>query len=88
MPYGASGEYTYKVGSKAFPQQPVIWEEGGAEVKYEVLKAMRPLSYTDNNLLGNFTATFLVGCDFEGYAGVNEDKLMSGIYTYGSDVFL
>lgn len=50
---------------------------------------MRPLSYTDNNLLGDFeTSTFLVGCDFEGYAGVNEDKLMSGVYTYGADVFL
>lgn len=54
---------------------------------------MRPLSYTDNNMLENFgvgsspDATFLCGIDLEGYGGVNEDKLMSGIYTYGSDVF-
>jgi hypothetical protein len=69
--------------------------EGGlGEVKSEVIKAMRPLSYTDNNLLGSFglgaspNSTFLVGIDMEGYAGINEDKLMSGVYTYGADVFL
>ena len=32
--------------------------------------------------------TFLVGIDLEAYAGVNEDKLLSGLYTYGVDVFL
>jgi hypothetical protein len=57
------------------------------------MKAFQPLSFSQNNLMGDYGATdntayntFAVGIDLQGYASVNEKQLLQGVNTYSTDI--
>lgn len=79
----AAGDYHVSIGGVAYPQQSVSVSDSANQCRMELMKAVQPLSFSENNLLGDFgktadgvNSTFAVGIDLQGYASVNEKMMM------------
>jgi hypothetical protein len=75
----AAGDYYVSIGGVAYPQQSISVSKSGNQALQELFKALQPLSFSQNNLMGNYGVsnnadnnTFAIGIDLQGYASVNE----------------